>query len=130
MSDLVERLRAKVSDANNFDGNLLKEWDAIRATCLNHRGSDLPRLMFEGQIENFTELMTEGADEIERLTNQLVCAIDILQSLFPLHRMVTDQHADKHDAVPIGWTIDLGTIRRASKFIIAQVSQSDDLQKD
>ena len=76
--------------------------------------------------DDHAALCNEAADELERLTNQLFCATDILQSLFPLHRMVTDQHADKHDAVPIGWTIDLGTIRRASKFIIAQVSQSDD----
>ena len=91
--------------------------------------SDLVReLRFDGttSAKQRRDARLKAADEIERLTNQLVCAIDILQSLFPLHRMVTEQHADKHDAVPIGWTIDLGTIRRASKFIIAQVSQSDD----
>ena len=62
--------------------------------------------------------------QLAEARSQLVCATDILQSLFPLHRMVVDQHADKHDAVSVGWTIDLGTIRRASKFITAQVTQS------
>ena len=96
MSDLVERL----------------SFDASRCELQFSKG-------VAGNIE-------EAIGEIKHLREQLVCAIDILQSLFPLHRMVTEQHADKHDAVPIGWTIDLGTIRRASKFIITQVSQSDD----
>lgn len=67
MSDILERLRAEAADVIDWDGRTMKRWDEIRGKCETHKGSDLPRLMFEGLVESLAELMTEAADEIERL---------------------------------------------------------------
>lgn len=67
MTDIVERLRSEAADVTNFHGATMRRWDEIRATVEKHKGSDLPRLMFESLVESLAELMVEGADEIDRL---------------------------------------------------------------
>ena len=63
-SELISRLRSTAADMDDFDGKTMKVWDEIRAKCLTHRGSDLPRLMFEALLEGFSELMVEAADAL------------------------------------------------------------------
>ena len=67
MSDIVERLRATVKDADDWNGSVMQRWDQIRGQVTSLPGSDLPRMNFEDLIENFTEILTEAANEIERL---------------------------------------------------------------
>jgi hypothetical protein len=64
-TDTIGRLRKQAADVIDWHGQTMKEWDKIRATVEAHKGSDLPRLMFEGLVESLAELMSEGADEIE-----------------------------------------------------------------
>jgi hypothetical protein len=64
--DILERLRKQAADIIDWHGQTMKEWDKIRGVVETHKGSDLPRLMFEGLVESLAELMTEGADEIEK----------------------------------------------------------------
>jgi hypothetical protein len=71
MSELVRRLRKQASDAIDWDGETLKRWDEIRGMIETRKGSDLPRLMFEGLIENLTELIIEAAARIEALETAL-----------------------------------------------------------
>jgi len=65
--ETLSRLRSTAADMIDFDGRTMKEWDHIRAKCEKHKGSDLPRLMFEALIESFSELMTEAADVLDRM---------------------------------------------------------------
>ena len=67
MTDIVERLRSQSADATDWNGKVMKDWDNIRRIVETHKGSDLPRLMFESLIESFAELMDAASDEIERL---------------------------------------------------------------
>lgn len=68
---IAERLRSTAAEMIDFHGETMKEWDKIRALCAKRDGSDLPRLMFEGLLESFSELMVEAADEIARLRTPL-----------------------------------------------------------
>lgn len=70
MSELAARIRTAAADATDWHGETMKQWDKIRRTVETHKGSDLPRLMFEALVESLAELMTEGADEIERLASR------------------------------------------------------------
>jgi hypothetical protein len=65
-TDILERLRKQANDVADWHGQTMKEWDKIRATVEAYKGSDLPRLMFEGLVESLAELMHEGANEIEK----------------------------------------------------------------
>lgn len=66
-ADIVERMTIQAADGVDFHGETMKQWDNIRELCAKRDGSDLPRLMFEGLIESFADLLTEGAAEITKL---------------------------------------------------------------
>jgi hypothetical protein len=57
----------KAADLVDFNGETMKHWDMIRQQCLDYKGSDLPRLNFEGMMEDHCELMVEAADAIRRM---------------------------------------------------------------
>lgn len=65
--NLETRLRMKAADIIDFNGATMKHWDQIRAQCVAYKGSDLPRLNFEGLIEDHADLMVEAADAIRRM---------------------------------------------------------------
>jgi hypothetical protein len=68
---LSDRLRREAFDAVDWNGETMKQWDKIRHACETLPGSDLPRLMFENLVEHLAELITESANEIDRIS---VCA--------------------------------------------------------
>lgn len=63
-----ENLHALAADLVNPRGRAMDRWDEIRRQVETHKGSDLPRLNYEGVLEDFSEQFTQAADEIERLT--------------------------------------------------------------
>lgn len=65
MDDLAQRLRNKANDLYKWDGDAMKLWDEMRHKCETLKGSDLPRLMFEGFIEDIAELLQAGADALD-----------------------------------------------------------------
>lgn len=65
MTDLAQRLRDKANDLYNWDGEAMKTWDKIRGVVETSKGSDMPRLMFEGFIEDIAELLQEAADTMD-----------------------------------------------------------------
>lgn len=65
MADLADRLRSTANDMIDPKGKVMDRWDAIRGTVETHKGSDLPRLMFESLMEDFAELMKEAAETID-----------------------------------------------------------------
>lgn len=72
MSDIAERLRAQAADIRDWNGKTMTSWDRIRGMVETLKGSDLPRMNFEGLVGDFEELMDEGAAEIERLRAEVV----------------------------------------------------------
>lgn len=65
MSDLAQRLRDTANDLLNPRGKTMDRWDEIRYQVETHKGSDLPRMNFEGMLEDFAGLMMEAAEAIE-----------------------------------------------------------------
>lgn len=64
MSDLQQRLLDKANDLYNTDGEAMKLWDRIRHEVETKKGSDLPRLMFEGFLEDIAELLQAAAEAL------------------------------------------------------------------
>lgn len=65
MADLAQRLRDKANDLYDTNGETMKLWDKIRHEVETKPGSDLPRMMFEGLIEDLAELLQLGADALD-----------------------------------------------------------------
>lgn len=65
MSDLAQRLRDKANDIYSSSGETMKRWDAIRHQVETSKGSDLPRMNFEGLIEELADLLVEAAEAME-----------------------------------------------------------------
>lgn len=68
MTDLAQRLRTKANDLYSWDGETMKRWDQIRHQVETLKGSDLPRLNFEGMIEELAELLMEAAEALDPTT--------------------------------------------------------------
>ena len=64
MSDLAQRLLDKANDLYHWDGEAMKLWDKIRHEVETAKGSDLPRLMFEGFLEDIAGLLQEAAETL------------------------------------------------------------------
>lgn len=67
MEDIAQRLRNKANDLYDTNGEAMKLWDKIRREVETKRGSDLPRMMFEGLLEDVAELLQAGADALDGL---------------------------------------------------------------
>lgn len=65
MADLAQRLRDKANDLYSTEGETMKRWDLIREQVETLKGSDLPRLNFEGLIEEFADLFVEAAEALD-----------------------------------------------------------------
>ena len=65
MTDLAQRLRDQANDLYSTDGETMKRWDQIRHQVETLHGSDLPRMNFEGLIENFADLFMEAAEALD-----------------------------------------------------------------
>ena len=65
MKDITQRLRDKAADLYDTDGEAMKLWDRIRHQMETMKGSEIPRMNFEGFIEEIADLLVEAADEIE-----------------------------------------------------------------
>jgi hypothetical protein len=65
MTDTAQRLREKANDLCKTDGEAMQLWDKIRHTVETRKGSDLPRLMFEGFLEDIADLLQEGAEALD-----------------------------------------------------------------
>lgn len=122
-TDIAERLRAMSADAKDWNGTVLKAWDRIRQTVESHKGGDLPRLMFESLIEDFTDLCDAASDVIEAQRSSLATARRALEQVAVVctdnmdrdcdHRMALDfvrQVANDHltalpveAAEPVAW---------------------------
>lgn len=68
MSDkavIAQRMRDRANDLYKTNGQAMKLWDEIRHNVETRKGSDLPRLMFEGFIEDIAELLQAGAEALD-----------------------------------------------------------------
>ncbi|MDB5656118.1 MAG: hypothetical protein JWQ94_3731 [Tardiphaga sp.] len=65
MTELAQRLRDKANDLYKWDGEAMQLWDKIRHEVETSKGSDMPRLMFEGFLEDVADLLQAGADAID-----------------------------------------------------------------
>lgn len=65
MSDIAQRLRDKANDLYSTTGETMKRWDLIRHQVETLSGSDLPRMNFEGLIEDLADLMVEAAEALD-----------------------------------------------------------------
>lgn len=68
MTDLSQRLRDTANDLLDPKGSTMSRWDEIRHQVETLKGSDLPRMNFEGLLEEFAELMIEAAEAIQPTT--------------------------------------------------------------
>lgn len=66
--ELAARLRAKANDLYSSEGETMKRWDQIRRQVETLKGSDLPRLNFEGLLEDFADLFLEAAEALDPST--------------------------------------------------------------
>lgn len=82
------------ADAIDFNGDTMREWDKIRALCAKRDGSDLPRLMFEGLIDGFADLLNEQSAEIESLRLQLASARRALEFIADGYENHNINHVD------------------------------------
>ena len=67
-SELAQRLRSKANDLLDTKGETMKRWDEIRGQVERLKGSDLPRMNFEGMIEDHADLMIEAAEALDPST--------------------------------------------------------------
>lgn len=68
VADLAQRLRDKANDLRDWNGDTMKRWDQIRRQVETLKGSDLPRVNFEGLIEELAELLIEAAEALDPTT--------------------------------------------------------------
>jgi hypothetical protein len=90
-AELAARLRAMAGDLYSSEGETMKRWDQIRRQVETLKGSDLPRLNFEGLLEEFADLFSEAAEALDPST---------------LHNLADGEPApekDKYSADPRKW---------------------------
>lgn len=66
MDDIAQKLRDKANDLYNTDGEAMRLWDRMRRAVETQKGSDMPRMMFEGFLEDIAELLQAGAEALDQ----------------------------------------------------------------
>lgn len=87
MPDVIgfcKELQALAADMVDTDGETMKHWDQIRGQVERLKGSDLPRLNFEGLMETLSDKIREAAELLgitETGYQQICLKNDALQAL-------------------------------------------------
>jgi len=66
MAELETELRLLAADLVNPKGKAMDRWDQIRHQVETHEGSDLPRMNFEGLMDDLADKFIEAANALRQ----------------------------------------------------------------
>ena len=72
MNGIVERLRSEVKIMTNPSSEIMQDWDSWRHAIAKGDTSSWPRDAFESYLDYYSEMISNAADEIERLQKELI----------------------------------------------------------